>query len=263
MDKKLNESIRAIRKQLGLTQEQFASELGIKRSLVGAYEEGRAEPRLELLAKMASLAGIQLDDLAGMNLWRRDGEVIMRRGTARPIGQEEVSGRNLIELVPVKAAAGYLNGYADPDYVNELPTFSLPILNHGTYRAFEISGDSMLPLQSGTIVVGEFVPELTGIKNGKTYVLVTKSEGVVYKRVFNYVEENGKLFLVSDNRQYSPYQIDAQEVLEIWSAKAYISLELPDARSAGGGTAVDQLAGMVSDLQQELVRLRQEKRNLS
>lgn len=263
MESRLNENIRAIRKKLGLTQEQFASRLGIKRSLVGAYEEGRAEPRLELLAKMADLAGIALDDLAGMNLWNRDGEVIMSRGTARPIGQEEVSGRNRIELVPVKAAAGYLNGFADPDYVNELPTFSLPILNHGTYRAFEISGDSMLPLQSGTIVVGEYVPALSGIKNGRTYVLVTRSEGVVYKRVFNYVEENGKLFLVSDNRQYAPYQIDASEVLEIWSAKAYISLNFPEERSNNAGSAVDQLAVMVSDLQHELQRLRQEKRDMS
>src|SRR3546814_6005241 len=29
-----------------------------------------------------------------------------------------------IELVPVKASAGYLNGYADPEYIAELPKFS-------------------------------------------------------------------------------------------------------------------------------------------
>jgi len=261
MELKLNENIRAIRKKLGLTQEQFATKLGIKRSLVGAYEEGRAEPRIELLSRMAELAGIPLDDLAGLNLWNKDGEVIMSRGTARPIGGEEVSGRNRIELVPYKAAAGYLNGFADAEFVNELPTFSLPILNHGTYRAFEISGDSMLPLQSGTIVVGEYVSDLTGIKNGKTYVLVTRTEGVVYKRVFNYTEENGKLFLVSDNRQYAPYQIDAADVLEVWSAKAYISLNFPDERTTVQGSAVDQLAEMVSDMQQELNRLRKEKKD--
>jgi transcriptional regulator with XRE-family HTH domain len=51
---KLNENIRFLRKQLALTQDQFAQKLDIKRSLVGAYEEGRAEPRLELLQKMAT-----------------------------------------------------------------------------------------------------------------------------------------------------------------------------------------------------------------
>lgn len=217
MKTRLSENIKALRKSLGLTQDQFAHELGVKRSLIGAYEEGRAEPRLELLCKMAELGSMPIEDLAGFHA---------RSGNARAM--DSASGRNNIELVPVKAAAGYLNGYADPDFVNELPRFSLPVLSHGTYRAFEISGDSMLPLESGTIVVGEFVSDVNSIRNGKTYVLVTRSEGVVYKRVFNYLAESGKLFLVSDNRQYAPYQIEAGDVVEIWSAKAYISLNFPE-----------------------------------
>lgn len=226
MKKELNESIRAIRKSLGLTQDQFAHELGIKRSLVGAYEEGRAEPRLELICKIAALGNISVEDLLGVVSY--DNIIKVTKGNVRPIDEDLYTPKNTIELVPVKAAAGYLNGYSDPEFIQELPKFSLPILNSGTYRAFEISGDSMLPLESGTIIVGEHVPTLSEIKSGKTYVLVTKSEGVVYKRVFNYVDENGKLFLVSDNRQYAPYQIDAMEVMEIWSAKAFISLNFPE-----------------------------------
>ena len=215
----MSENIKALRKSLGLTQDQFAGELGVKRSLIGAYEEGRAEPRLELLCRMASLGSLPVEVMAGF---------APISGNARIIDPAGPVGRNNIELVPVKAAAGYLNGYADPDFINELPRFSLPVLNQGTYRAFEISGDSMLPLESGTIVVGEYVSSVSDIRNGKTYVLITRSEGVVYKRVFNYVEESGKLFLVSDNRQFAPYQVDASEVMEIWSAKAYISLNFPE-----------------------------------
>ncbi|MFZ9981745.1 MAG: helix-turn-helix domain-containing protein [Cyclobacteriaceae bacterium] len=239
MKNKLNENIRSLRKSLNLTQEEFAARLQIKRSLVGAYEEGRAEPRLELLCKMADLGGVPVEDLLQSPEFRATFKQsikapivknleVFNRSTARQVDISPAQGKNNIELVPLKAAAGYLNGYADPEFVQELPRFSLPMLNHGTYRAFEISGDSMLPLQSGTIVVGEFISQVTDIKNGKTYVLVTRSEGVVYKRVFNYIDENGKLFLVSDNRQYAPYQIDAGDVIEIWSAKAYISLNFPE-----------------------------------
>lgn len=239
MKNQLNENIRSLRKTLGLTQEEFAGKLKIKRSLVGAYEEGRAEPRLELLCKMAELGGISVEALlhapeSGSVMKKTKKSTLIKnisslyKSTARQIDIEPAEDRNNIELVPVKAAAGYLNGYADPEFVHELPRFSLPMLSHGTYRAFEISGDSMLPLQSGTIVVGEFISQISDIRNGKTYVLVTRSEGVVYKRVFNYIDENGKLFLVSDNRQYAPYQIDAADVMEIWSAKAYISLNFPE-----------------------------------
>ncbi len=62
---KLNENIRVLRKKLSLTQDQFAQQLGIKRSLIGAYEEGRAEPKLELLQKMAEVFSISVDDLIG------------------------------------------------------------------------------------------------------------------------------------------------------------------------------------------------------
>jgi transcriptional regulator with XRE-family HTH domain len=255
MSAKINENIRAIRKSLGLTQDQFAAELGIKRSLIGAYEEGRAEPRLELLCKIADLGNIHVEDLLyGVARMNEN----MKKSTAREINLSGEERRNNIELVPVKAAAGYLNGYADPDFVNELPRFSLPVLNHGNYRAFEISGDSMLPLLSGTIVVGEYVHNITDIKNGKTYILVTKSEGVVYKRVFNYVSENGKLFLVSDNRQYAPYQIDAEEVVEIWSAKAYISLNFPDEAIRTSENAVENLASMIQQMQVEMMRLKKD-----
>ena len=255
---KINENIRYLRKQLGLTQDQFAQKLSIKRSLVGAYEEGRAEPRLELLQLMASLGGYSVDIMIGRDISQmKEYEKKSMRSKDVVVVTVDDSSRNNIELVPMKAAAGYLNGYADPEYIKELPRFKLPILKQGTYRAFEISGDSMLPILPGTIVIGELVEDINSVKNGKPYVLVTQREGIVFKRVFNYLQESGKLFLVSDNRQYSPYQIDGAEVIEIWSAKAYISVEFPDAQ-AKGDLSVDQLAGMVMNLKQEIQNLKSE-----
>lgn len=256
---KLNENIRFVRKQLNLTQDQFAQQLDIKRSLVGAYEEGRAEPRLELLQKMAAMARLSVDMLIGRDISQ------LKEYEKKSLNSKEVlvitvdeNNRNNIELVPQKAAAGYLSGYADPEYIKELPRFKLPILNQGTYRAFEITGDSMLPILPGTIVIGEWVEDFQNLKNGKSYVLVTQREGIVYKRVFNYLQENGKLFLVSDNRQYAPYQIDAAEVIEAWAAKAYISVQFPDV-STKNEMSMEQLAGVVLELQQELQSLKSEK----
>lgn len=255
---KMNETIRAIRKKLGMTQDQFAQQLGIKRSLVGAYEEGRAEPRLELLQKMAALANMSLDEFMSPEKSGTGETADLSRGKNVVVVTVDGSERDNISLVPQRAAAGYLNGFADAEYVKELTTFRLPMLKQGNYRAFEITGDSMLPIMPGTIVIGEYVENLKSIKNGKTYVLVTQREGVVYKRVFNYIDDNGKLFLVSDNRQYAPYQIDAEDVLEAWSAKAYISVQFPDIE-AKPDVSVEQLAGLVLDLQKELLDLKSKK----
>jgi transcriptional regulator with XRE-family HTH domain len=257
---KINESIRTLRKKLGLTQDQFAQQLAIKRSLVGAYEEGRAEPRLELLQKIAALGGLTVDEfLAGSTEGAAAMPKDLKRGKEVVVVTIDHAERDNISLVPQKAAAGYLNGYADAEYVKELTTFRLPMLRQGNYRAFEISGDSMLPIMPGTVVIGEYVEDLRDLKNGKTYVLVTQREGIVYKRVFNYIDENGKLFLVSDNRQYSPYQINADEVLEAWQAKAYVSVQFPDVESKSD-VSVEQLAGMVLELQKEINDLKQVKK---
>ncbi len=257
---KLNENMRKLRKQLKLTQDQFAAKLEIKRSLLGAYEEGRAEPKLELLQKIAAVFNVSVDDLIGKDLdeGAPASTMSLSKGKEVLVVTSDLNGKDNIELVPLKAAAGYLNGYADTEFVKELPKFQLPILKQGTYRAFEISGDSMLPILPGTIVIGEYVEDIRKIKSGKTYIVVSQREGVVYKRVFNYLEESGKLFLVSDNRHYSPYQLDANEVMEVWAAKAYISVQFPDIDSKND-VSIEELASVVLDLQKEIFQLKAEK----
>jgi DNA-binding XRE family transcriptional regulator len=208
----LNEKIRLIRRELGLTQSALAEKLGVTRASLGAYEEGRAAPSYQFLLSLADLAGTKVDDL-------------LRESNRIKVTRNETPGQ--IPLVPVRAAAGYQKGFPDDEYVSELPHISLPFLGKGNFRAFEIMGDSMLPLPSGSIVIGEKVERLSDLKDGRTYVLVTRNEGIVYKRVFNHIRDQGVLTLVSDNSKYKPYTVDPMEIHEAWAAKAYISQEFP------------------------------------
>lgn len=127
---------------------------------------------------------------------------------------------DLVSLVSAKAAAGYLNGYADTEYVENLPTIRLPNLKGGTHRAFENKGHSMLPtLHNGSISVGRWVESLDDIKDRRIYIVVSKHDGIVIKRVLNRIEEAGKLILLSDNSnktEYPNYTIDASDILEVW-----------------------------------------------
>jgi len=251
----LNENIRLLRKNKGWTQQELADKIGIKRSLVGAYEEGRAEPSAKKLLKFAEILNVSVDDLIGLNLKEKTPGSTHFKVLAITVDADD---KENIELVPQKAAAGYLNGYADPEYLKELPRFQLPFLPiNGSYRAFEITGDSMLPLASGTVIIGRYVENLEEIKNGKTYILVTRNDGVVFKRVFNYLKDKGKLFLTSDNMQYTPYEIAPEDVLEIWQAKAYISFEFPDPADQKAKRDVSKLAAMIMNLQEDVQRLKE------
>jgi transcriptional regulator with XRE-family HTH domain len=166
-----NQNMKYLRKLRGWTQEEFAQKIGIKRSLVGAYEEERAEPNYEVLETVSDLFKVSIDDLLRKDLSETKGSYLARRRMMKM-----ASEHNVIHFVPVKAAAGYLNGYADPEFLDELNTFTLPMLAGGTYRAFEIIGDSMLPTPSGSVIVGEKVHNLDDVKNNNAYVLTFTTE---------------------------------------------------------------------------------------
>jgi phage repressor protein C with HTH and peptisase S24 domain len=135
----------------------------------------------------------------------------------------------LVTLVSVKAAAGYLNGYADPEYIESLPTIKFPGLKGGSHRAFEVKGQSMMPtLHNSCIAIARFEESFNNIKDRRIYVIVTKYDGIVVKRVLNRIEQSGKLILLSDNqnkREYPNIIMEADEVLQIWYLRAALGFE--------------------------------------
>jgi hypothetical protein len=165
--------------------------------------------------------------------------------------QKLASGSNEIQMVPIKAAAGYLAGYADPEFLDELNTFTLPMLAPGTYRAFEIVGDSMLPTPSGSVIVGEKVENLEDIKNNQTYIVISRTEGIVYKRLMKNPKVKAKLTLLSDNPSYQPYVVNAADIVELWKASLIIAKANIQQR-----WDVNQLATLVNNLQEQVSTLK-------
>lgn len=241
-------NLRYLRKLRGWTQEEFANKLKIKRSLVGAYEEERAEPRLDVLENLCAMFKLSLDDLLLKDL---AGEKSAERYIDQRRQLKMAAETQVIQFVPVKAAAGYLAGYADPEFIDELNTFTLPMLGPGNYRAFEIVGDSMLPTPSGSVIVGEKVGTVEDLKSNNTYIVVTRGEGVVYKRVMKNNRVKNKITLVSDNPDYTPYTVNADDIIELWQAQMVITKANTNQR-----WDVNQLAGLVSNLQEQVSNLK-------
>lgn len=243
-----------------MTQKQFAEKLGLKQSVIGAYEEERATPPIACLLDISEKFKVSLDTLTRRDLSRLpDKEWRMPQFSK---GKEvlaitvDAGGNENVELVSQKASAGYLNGYSDPEFIAELPRINLPVLpRNATYRAFEIKGDSMLPIQSGSIVFGEYVENISNIKNGKLYILVTNDEGIVFKRVF-VADDQNKFLLVSDNRQYPPYPVDMKDVVEVWSAKAFFSNKFPEVQDATQPITMEHMAMTILSLQNEIQKLK-------
>ena len=256
MENIIASNIKYLRKSKGLTQDQLADKIGVNRAMIGSYEEGRAMPKLQVLQALSHYFSITLDALVLNDMScienQEKGDV---KGTNLRIVSTIVDRENneLITLVPVKASAGYLNGYADPDFVDTLPRFSLPfqeISKERTYRAFQISGDSMDPIPSGAYIISEYVQDWHNISDGKTYILITRDEGVVYKRV--YMHPSGELWLKSDNPHYETYSVHLSRLLEVWKAVGYISTTIPEPDTV----SLSKLSTMMVEMKKEIEDLK-------
>lgn len=246
-------NIKHLRSLKKLSQESLAEELGVTRSRIGSYEENRSDPNIDMLIKLSDYFKVPVDILIKNDLTKSKESSFIEIGNQRVLFPIMVDSddENLIEVVPVKASAGYLAGYDDPEYIEQLEKIKLPFLPTGKHRAFPIKGDSMLPMKSGSYVVGRFVEDRNDIKSGKTYVLVTLNDGMVYKRVINNIDLNNSLLLVSDNKMYHDYSVPINEVLEIWEFTCSINTQ----EYSEAELKISSIIGMFNDLGVELKAL--------
>jgi transcriptional regulator with XRE-family HTH domain len=233
-------NIKFLRKRRDRTQDDVAVALNLKRSTLSGYENGVAQPGIEILVSFSRYYNMSIDTMLKIDMTKLSesqlGELergydAYIRGSNLRVLTTTVNNDNQenIELVPEKAKAGYTTGYADPEYIGELPRFRLPFLSDKRkYRTFQLKGDSMLPIPDGSWVTGEFVQDWREIKNGSAYVVFTINDGIVFKIIENRLSSDGRLVLYSLNPVYEPYEVHINEVKEIWKFINYISNELPE-----------------------------------
>jgi transcriptional regulator with XRE-family HTH domain len=256
-------NIKLLRRRRNRTQDEVAAQLKIKRSTLSGYENSVAQPGVEVLLLFSDYYQIAVDTLLKVDLSRlsetqlrqlEHGEdVFLRGGNLRVLASTVNSeNRENIELVPAKAQAGYTSGFSDPEYISELQVFQLPFLTgEKKYRTFQLQGDSMLPIPEKAWVTGEYVVDWNTLKTGEACVVLTINDGIVFKILENRLEAAGSFILYSLNPLYEPYEINVQEIREIWKFVHFISHEIPEPV-----IPENQLVRTVASLKQDLDRLK-------
>lgn len=281
------EVLQSLRKEKGLNQDELATSLGISRATVSDYERGRSQPDLDTLLKTATFFGISVDQLLGsVHPFQEEKAEKKRKNvhlnvhpTVHPTdnlnGSTDVnermmamynrvpavvtvdrSGNDSITYVPLRARAGYLAGFQDPEFISTLPTYSFPGMQNATFRMWEIEGHSMIPtFDDSDIIIGRFIENLSQIRNDRVHIVVTKNDGILIKRVLNRSVTDGKLILNSDNqkdpRDYPPIVIGVEEVLEVWYGVAKFTRQM---RAPG------EMYNKLIDLEARLTLLEHSKR---
>ena len=241
-----SDNLRYLRVKSNMTQQNIADALLIPRERYAKYE-GTTDPPLDCLRKISSYYHVSIDLLLSFDIRRVPYEDLIQLEDNRillPITVDK-DGENRIEIIPEKAQAGYLTGYSDPEFIEALQHISLPFLRNGKYRAFPVTGDSMPPHKEGSFVVGEYTERLSDVVDGKTYILVTKTNGIAYKRL---IKKEKNLFLAkSDNSIYEPYEVKASEIVEIWRYACSIATKEFEQEDLGVMNVKDILQGIRQD----------------
>lgn len=222
----LSSNLKFLRKKKSLTQEALAEALGISRSKLAGYELN-INPPIETLVKISDYLRVSLDilvkeDLSSYTEYKLrellETDQFLRGRNLRILATTvDDQGRELIEVVSQRAKASYLAGFSDPEFIAELPRFALPFLPMDKkHRVFQVDGDSMLPIPDGAWIVCEYADDWMAIKDGERYVIVTEQDGVTFKIAYNRIKEEQKLLLCSANPIYVPFEVEIEQVREVW-----------------------------------------------
>lgn len=210
--------LKVIREELKLTQAEFAQQLGL--STTADIERGKTRITGAVVKELIMQYEIN-------PLWLY-GESKQKKMPKADVAPKVVSlsdeGTENIVMVGTKAAAGYGLNIGDVNFYQKLPvfTFPLPEFRNATFRGFQITGDSMVPLvQPSDWVIAKAVASLNDVTSGQVYVVV-EEESVRLKQV-KINKAQTQLTLISLNLDYPPVEVEAKEVLELWEYHSKIT----------------------------------------
>ena len=233
------ENLKFLRNRKKKSQDELSAVLNITRAKLNAHENGLSKnPPLEDLIRIADYFRIAVDTLLKVNL-SKIGELKLRElesgndtyisgGKIRVLSiSVSPDNKENIEFVPIKAKAGYLAGFNDPEFIAQLPRFSLPHLpENKTYRMFPTEGNSMLPIPENCLVIAEYVADWRFLKNTHSIVIMKNEQTFLFK-VVTLVPERQSLLLHSLNPDYTDREVWVGDVLEVWRYHSHITDMIP------------------------------------
>ena len=125
----LNENIKNLRKQKGLSQEELASRLNVVRQTVSKWERGLSVPDADMLEKIAQVLEVSIGDLLGSNIPEGENESQIVQQLIRI--NEQMALRNRRTKRIIKAAAGIVIGFIVLNII-------LIVLNIATFQSYEM-----------------------------------------------------------------------------------------------------------------------------
>jgi transcriptional regulator with XRE-family HTH domain len=213
-------NIKKIRTFKRLTQSGFAEIYNLTRASIGAYEEGRAEPKIDTIIEIANHFSISMDKLISNELTINDITHFDLSNEVTAINRLKNKPAIDIPFVPKNRINDYIENLFNSEYIKSLPVIALPVLHKDIHRAFENPGPEMEQTIGGLhiddILICKFISKEIWDK------LIINEIIVIFTRENFLVGRNRGLFgnslnLTFDNKNFNAREISTESILEIWT----------------------------------------------
>jgi transcriptional regulator with XRE-family HTH domain len=222
-------NIRKIRSLKSLSQQAFAELFDLKRGTLGAYEEGRSEPKIETLIKIANYFSIPIDDLLTTeltvnNLLKFKGNLTVEQD----LGEQEFFVK--VPCVTTLNQNDYIKYFDKESYIQDLPFLTLPINPDKKFRAYTVQNLEMSKNELGMfpkdIAIGEWIPPTVYSKlNNGTLVFAVSEKDIILRRLFI---TNDTFVLRAEHKNVDDIELQLKEVKEMWRVRYVFYHRLPE-----------------------------------
>lgn len=209
---KFNERLKLLRREAGLSQQDFAKQLGTSKSSINMYERGEREPGLETLEAIADYFNVDMDYLLGKSEHRSKSAWLegIDKSVDLDILRSQVKFENLF---PIERKRYPLLGEiacGKPITANEeMDLYVEAGANIQADFCLKAKGDSMIGarIYDGDIV---FIRKQPMVDDGEIAAVIIDDEATL-KRVY-YDQEAGILQLFAENPQYKTMRFSSEEL---------------------------------------------------
>ncbi|WP_237275009.1 helix-turn-helix domain-containing protein [Tenacibaculum ovolyticum] len=222
-------NIKKIRGVKGLSQQAFAEVFDLKRATLGAYEEGRSEPKIDTIIKIANYFSISIgsmltSELTVNELLRFKGDLTV---AAEVVKKEAFTA---VPCITEKNIKEYTQFYDKKNFINDLPVLQLPINKEKVFRGYTVSSLEMTNHDKGLypkdVVVGEFVPkEVIKKLNNGIVVLVLVEDALILRRLYVTKKE---VVLRADHKNIEDKKYELKDIKELWRIRYVFFKRLPE-----------------------------------
>ncbi len=222
-------NIRKIRTVKTLSQQSFAELFDLKRGTLGAYEEGRSEPKIDTIIKIANYFSIPIDDLLTKELTVNS----LLKFKANLTTDHDIITKQAFASIPCitsKNAKEYLLYNDKEAFVSDMQVLQLPINPEKEFRAFTVDNLEMSSNDKGLfpkdIVIGEMIPKDVYKKlNNGHLVLAVFEDQLVLRRC--YLSGN-TITLRADHKNIDDLEFPIKEVKELWRIRYVFYHRVPE-----------------------------------